>query len=81
MADRVGVEQVIGAGIVLVDALLDQPHPEDAGIEIEVLLCRSRDGGDVVQPADAFHRSPPRSYVAPIIARERAGASESADAD
>ena len=55
MADRVGVEQVVRARIVLVDALLHQPHAEDAGIEVEVLLRWPCDGGDVMKPSDAFH--------------------------
>jgi hypothetical protein len=45
----VGIEEVIGAGIVLVDAFLDQPHPENASVEIEVLLRRPGDRGDVVE--------------------------------
>ena len=48
----VGVEQVIGAGIVLVDALLDEPHAQDAGVEVEILLRRAGNRGDVVQPVD-----------------------------
>ena len=55
MAFGVGVEKVIGARIVLVDAPLHQPHAEHAGVEVEVLLRRSRDRGDVVQPVDARH--------------------------
>ena len=42
MALGVGIEQVIGARIVLVDAALDQAHAEHAGVEVEVLLRRSR---------------------------------------
>ena len=38
----VGVEKMVGAGIVLVDALFDETHPEDAGVEIEILLSRAR---------------------------------------
>ena len=52
---RVRVEQVIGAGIVLVDALLDEPHPEHAAVEVEVLLRGTGDRRDVVQPVDAPH--------------------------
>ena len=51
----VRVEQVVGAGIVLVDAPLDQAHAEDAGVEVEVLLRRSRDRRDVMQSVDAAH--------------------------
>ena len=52
MALAIGVEQVIGARVVLVDALLHQAHAEHAGIEVQVLLCGSGDGGDVVEATD-----------------------------
>ena len=55
MAFGVGVEEVIGAGVVLVDAFLDQAHPEDAAVEVEILLRRAGDRGDVVEPVDAAH--------------------------
>ncbi len=55
MAVGVGVEQMVGGGIVLVDAALDQPHAEDAGIEVEVFLRRTRDRGDVVDAVDPVH--------------------------
>ncbi len=48
----VGVEEMISAGIILVDASLHQPHPEHAGVEIEILLRGSGDGGDVMKPSD-----------------------------
>ena len=37
----VRVEQMVGAGIVLVDAPLDQAHAEHARVEIQVLLRRA----------------------------------------
>jgi hypothetical protein len=52
---RVRVEQVIRAGIVLIDALLDQPHAQHAGVEVQVLLRGTRDRGDVMKPVDAPH--------------------------
>ena len=55
MAVGVGVEEMVGAGIVLVDAALDEPHAEDAGVEVEILLRRSRDRGDVVDAVDPVH--------------------------
>src|SRR5207248_4205215 len=55
MALRVRVEQMVGAGIVLVDAALDEAHAEDAGVEVEVLLRRTGDGRDVVQTVDTAH--------------------------
>ena len=58
MAFRVGVEEVVGARIVLVDAPLDEPHAEHAGVEVEVLLRRSGDRGDVMQPVDTHGRNP-----------------------
>ena len=56
VAVGVSVEQVIRAGIVLVDAALDEPHAEDARVEVEILLRPSRDGRDVMQPVDAIRR-------------------------
>ena len=52
---RVGIEQVVRAGIVLVDALLDEAHAEHPDVEVEVLLRRSGDGGDVMKAVDAWH--------------------------
>ncbi len=52
---RVGIEQVVRARVVLVDALLDQAHAEHAGVEVQVLLRRSGDGGDVVKPVGVLH--------------------------
>ena len=46
------VEQVIRAGVILVDALLDEPHAQDAGVEVEIFLRRAGNRGDVVQPVD-----------------------------
>src|SRR5436190_21443136 len=68
----IGVEQVVSARIVLVHALLDQPHAENTGVEIEVLLCGSRTRRDVMQPVDAFHAVPP-DRVPPIISRATPG--------
>ena len=55
MALGVGVEEVIGARVVLVDALLHEAHAEHAGVEVEVLLRRAGDGGDVVKSVDGSH--------------------------
>ena len=55
VAFGVGIEEVVGARVVLIDALLDQSHPEDAAVEVEVLLRGSGDGGDVVQAVDGSH--------------------------
>ena len=51
---RVRIEEVIGPGVVLIDALLHEPHAEHARVEIEVLLRGSGDGGDVMESVDAF---------------------------
>ena len=37
----VGVEQVIGADVVLVDGLLDQPHAEQAGVKGQIVRAAS----------------------------------------
>jgi hypothetical protein len=50
-AQLVGVEQMVDARIVLVDRLLDEPHTEDASVEIDVAGCVARDRRDVM---DAF---------------------------
>ena len=42
-ARAVRIEQVVGARIVLVDGLLDQPQPEHARVEVEVAARRSGD--------------------------------------
>jgi hypothetical protein len=55
MPFRVGIEQVIRAGVVLIDAALDEPHPEHAGIEIDVLLRGARNRGDVMKSVNARH--------------------------
>src|SRR5690606_21641500 len=59
----VRVEQVVRARVVLVDALLDEPDAEHAGIEVEVLLRGAGDGGDVMQTARAVHGVPPRPWA------------------
>ena len=54
----VRIEQVVGARVVLIDAALDEPHAENAGIEVEVLLRRAGDRGDVMKAVDSgfiFH--------------------------
>ncbi len=61
-AGGVRVEQVVRAGVVLVDAPLDEPHPEDARVEGQVLLRIPRDRGDVMDPVNgvlASHGFPP----------------------
>ena len=49
--EAVGVEEVIGADVVLVDGLLDEPHAEHALVEAAVARRVGRDRGQVV---DAF---------------------------
>ena len=48
LAGLVAVVEVVGAGIVEVDGLLDQAQAERAGVEVEVAAGRARDGRDVV---------------------------------
>ena len=55
MPFRVRIEEVIGARVVLIDRFLDQAHAEDAGVEVEVLLRRPGDRGDVMKPVDTIH--------------------------
>ncbi len=63
-ADGVGIEQVVGPGIVLVDGLLDQAHAEHAGVEVDVLLRLAGDCGDVM---DAVHGTHGRSIGEAVI--------------
>jgi hypothetical protein len=49
--ELVAVEEVVDAGIVLVDGLRDEPHAEDAGVEVDVAAGVAGDRADVV---DAF---------------------------
>ena len=58
-ARRIRVEEVIGAGVVLVDASLDEPHPQDSRVERQVLLRMAGDRRDVMNAVDrslAAHR-------------------------
>src|SRR6185437_8428934 len=48
MSVRVGVEQMVRGGIVLIDALLHEAHAEHAGVEVEILLRVAADRGDVM---------------------------------
>src|SRR2546422_3386729 len=59
MAVRVRIKQMVGAGIVLVDRLLDEPHAEDTRVEIEVFLRRSGNRRDVMKSVDALHDASP----------------------
>lgn len=55
MASPIGVEEVIGSGRILIDALLHHPHAENAGVEVDVFLSIARDTGDVVESRYAGH--------------------------
>ena len=48
-ASLVAVVEVVRAGVVEVDGLLDESQPEAADVEVDVLLRVARDSGDVVQ--------------------------------
>src|SRR5262249_55307534 len=52
---RIGVEEVIRVGGILVDGLLDQAEPEDAGVKVQIFLCVARDGGDVMKTIKLGH--------------------------
>ena len=55
----VGVEQMIGADVVLIDGLLDQPHAEQAGIKRQILPRFRGNRGQMVNPRQ-LHRHYPR---------------------
>ncbi len=44
--------EVIGAGIVEIDGLLDEAQAEHPSIEVEIAARRARDGGDVMKAVD-----------------------------
>src|SRR4051794_27751019 len=54
-AGRVRVEQMVRARIILIYAALHELHAEHATVEIEVLLRRSGNAGDVMKSADGIH--------------------------
>src|SRR5213078_4658452 len=56
MAGLVAIIEVVGAGIVEIDRLLDEPQAQRAGVKIEISQSVTGNGGNVV---DAWHgRSP-----------------------
>src|SRR5690606_3252949 len=55
-AQLIAVEEVVGRDVVLIDGLLDQPHAQDAGKEVDVAAGVAGDRRDVVQSAKpVFH--------------------------
>ena len=63
--NAVAIEQVVGASVVLVDRLLDQPHAEGAGVKAEI---GRRLGGDRRQVVDAAQLQAHRSLLKVVIA-------------
>ncbi len=57
----IGIEEMIRAGVILVDAFLDQPHPEHVDVEIQILLCGSGDRSNMMKSSERLHRSFSRS--------------------
>jgi hypothetical protein len=49
------VEEMVGAGIVLVDAPFDEAHPQDAGVEVEVFLSGTGYRRNVMEAVDRMH--------------------------
>jgi len=56
MPDRIRIEEVVRTGVVLIHTLLHQPHPENPGVEVEILLSWPRNRGHVMQTVHTFHR-------------------------
>src|SRR5947209_15685713 len=73
MTVGVGVEKMISAGIVLVHTPLHQSHAENTCVKIQVLLRRSGDGGDVMEPVDRVHRANNRAGSVRALLQMRAG--------
>jgi hypothetical protein len=57
MAFRVGIKKVIGTRVILVDAFLDEPEPENAGVKIEIFLGWTCNCGYVMESVYAVHDS------------------------
>ena len=51
----VGIEQMIGADVVLIDGLLDQPHAEQAGVKGQIFTRFRGNRGQMVNPLQ-LHR-------------------------
>ena len=64
MTFRIGIEEVVGPGNILVHTFFHEAHPENARIKIQVLLCG---------PGNSRHvmKSPHRLHLARTIARPR----------
>ena len=64
-AGAVGVEQVVGREVILVDGFFNQAQAEVTGVEIMVVACVRGDRGDVMEAVE-FHesRSSPRIRTA-----------------
>jgi len=58
---------VVDVGGVEVDGLLDEPQPEDAGVELDVAGRVACDRGDVVEPLEPHCRRAD-FHTAPMIA-------------
>ncbi len=56
----VGIEQMVGAHVVLIDGAFDQPHAERLRVEAVILLNRRRNRGEVMNTGE-FHGAPRRS--------------------
>ena len=54
----VGIEQVIGGDVVLIDRLLHEAHAEQAGIESDIARRIGGDGGEMMD-AGELHGVPP----------------------
>src|SRR6266568_2201978 len=61
----VGVEQMIGADVVLVNGLLDQPHAEQAGVKGEILARLGGNRGQMVNPRQ-LHAWSSRVIASPL---------------
>ena len=61
MSELVPVVQMVGAGVVEIYGELDQPEPQNSGIEIDILLRIARDRRDVVNPENLLGGFHPQS--------------------
>ena len=53
-AVAITIVKMVSARIVEVDRALDQPQPEQVGVEVQVTLRIAGDGGDVMESTDRY---------------------------
>src|SRR3954447_18100709 len=63
LARLIAIVEAVGARIIEVDGLLDQPQSEDAGVEVEVAACGTCDRRHVVNAVATHCGGLPRATM------------------